>query len=135
MINQNSGQANEITDIDSNPFDGLSTETIPSEESWEIAREVKIDSWIKSFVEAEIFEDEKELKLSKYFNNLSTKQKNDLVSKTFREFMDSKVEDSLNNIYTELLIRNTLKGDILKEWDDYIDRNLDTLKHSIFNPS
>ena len=49
--------------------------------------------------------------------------------------MDSKVEDSLNNIYTELLIRNTLKGDILKEWDDYIDRNLDTLKHSIFNPS
>ena len=65
MINQNSGQANEITDIDSNPFDGLSTETIPSEESWEIAREVKIDSWIKSFVEAEIFEDEKELKLSK----------------------------------------------------------------------
>ena len=75
------------------------------------------------------------LKLSKYFKNLSTKQKNDLVSKTFREFMDSKVEDSLNNIYTELLIRNTLKGDILKEWDDYIDRNLDTLKHSIFNPS
>tara|TARA_B100000424_G_C22897508_1_gene477336 strand:- start:39 stop:425 length:387 start_codon:yes stop_codon:yes gene_type:complete len=121
------------TDIPNSPFDNTQKDVIQKEQDWEAKRELKVNNWIHSFVTAEIFNNEKDLKLTNYFKHLSRKQQHDLVSKTFHDWYDTEVNNKINNLYSEKLVDNTLKGDILKEWDLYIQSNLNSLVRSVFN--
>ena len=104
------------------------------EEDYLVDKEVKIDSWIKSFVNAEIFQDDKKLELTQSFKNLSKLEQHKLVSQTFHNWYDRIANKKVNELYNDKLLDNTLKGDILDSWNQYIRKNFSLLYDTIFHP-
>lgn len=122
------------TNIDDNPFGNEKNDELQPEEDYEVAREVKIDNWIKSFVYAEIFKDDKKLELTKSFRYLSKSEQHKLVSQTFHDWYDRVANKKMNELYSDRLIDNTLKGDVLSSWNEYIRKNFTLLYDTIFHP-
>tara|TARA_E500000305_G_C3939056_1_gene196594 strand:+ start:229 stop:603 length:375 start_codon:yes stop_codon:yes gene_type:complete len=123
-----------ITDISDNPFGNGYSDKIEKEEDYLVDKEVKIDSWIKSFVNAEIFQDDKKLELTQSFKNLSKLEQHKLVSQTFHNWYDRIANKKVNELYNDKLLDNTLKGDILDSWNQYIRKNFSLLYDTIFHP-
>ena len=123
-----------ITDISDNPFGNSYSDKIEKEEDYLVDKEVKIDSWIKSFVNAEIFQDDKKLELTQSFKNLSKLEQHKLVSQTFHNWYDRIANKKVNELYNDKLLDNTLKGDILDSWNQYIRKNFSLLYDTIFHP-